>query len=108
MTFLNGGVAISKFFFFLGLGAASFALFLHPMDPIDFVTQAFVSPQETFHVIYGKVQSIAFWISAAFMLAGVLGMLLVAVQRRRARHFFAQMKAQHLPADAGEENWMFL
>jgi hypothetical protein len=108
MTFLNGGAAISKFFFFLGLGTASFAVFLHPMDPIEFVTMAFVSPRETFQIMYGKVQSIAFWISAAFMAAGVLGMLLAAIQRWRARHFFSQMRVQPLHADAGEENWMFL
>lgn len=108
MSFLNDGGAISKFFFLLGLGMASFALFLHPMDPIEFVTTAFVSPRETFQIMYGKVQSIAFWISAVFMAAGVLGMLLAAIQRWRARHFFSQIRVQHLHAGDGEENWMFL
>lgn len=108
MAFLNDSAAISKFFFLLGLIMASFALLLHPMDPMDFVTKAFVSPHETFHIIFGKVQSMAFWISVALMVAGVLGMLLVAIQRWRARHFFSQMKAQRLHAGDSEENWMFL
>jgi hypothetical protein len=108
MTFLSGSAAISKFFFFLGLSVAGFAVFLHPMNPTAFVTEAFVSPHESVHVIYGQVQGIAFWISMLFIAAGVFGMLLAAIRRWRARHFFSQREVRQVHAGDGEENWMFL
>lgn len=98
--------SISKFFLLSGLVLASASLFLHPTDPEEFLVTAFVSPRATFAVMYGVVQTVAFWISAGLMVAGVLGMLLVVIERWKAKQFFSRVDK---PLDAdGEENWMFL
>jgi hypothetical protein len=78
------------------------------MDPEEFLRKVFFTPQETFPLIYGYVQTMAFWISAGLMAAGIIGMLAILVQRWRARHFFSRLGAEQPDTGDGEEHWMFL
>lgn len=108
MAVFGAKVSMNKFLFLTGLSLASFALFLHPMDPVEFLRKAFFSPRDTFRVIYGYVQTLFFWISAGFMAAGIVSLFVIVIQRWRAKHFFSRISAQHIDAGDGEENWMFL
>ncbi len=86
---------------------ASFALFLHPMDPADFLAKALFSPQQTFSLVVGYIQSLAFWFSAACMAIGLAGMLAAILQYVQRRYFFTRLEDKQIESD-GEENWMFL
>ncbi|MDQ9170903.1 hypothetical protein Q8A64_10825 [Oxalobacteraceae bacterium R-40] len=99
---------MSKFLFLAGLSLASFALFLHSMDPVEFLRKAIFSPRDAFQTVYGYVQTVVFWISAGFMTAGIAGILVIVFQRWRTKHFFSRVSAQQTDACDGEENWMFL
>jgi hypothetical protein len=57
-----------------GLGVMNFALFLHPMYPMDFLALVFSDPLQTVNDSYGIQAVILFWIGAslvAFSLACV-------------------------------------
>lgn len=100
--------AAVSMFFLSGLILASFSLFLHPMGPMEFLGKVFSIPADTFPILAGYVQAAVFWISAGCTVAGIVGMLLVAVQRWRKRRFFLRADAPQSKAGDGEENWMFL
>jgi len=100
--------AVSKFVVVAGLILASFSLFLHPMDPMEFLTKLIGSPAGALDVIYAYVQTIVFLLSMVCTIAGICGMLLVAVQRWRRKRFFCRANDPQSQAGDGEENWMFL
>ncbi len=108
MVFADMRTSISAGFFLFGLALASFALFLHPMDPADFLAKAVFSPQETFSLVYGYIQSMAFWFSVACMAIGIAGMLVAVLQRRQRRQLVPQFDDRRMDGEDGEENWMFL
>ena len=49
-----------------------------------------------------------FWISMVCMVAGIAGMLLVAVQRWRKKRLFGRAIGPQSKIGDCEENWMFL
>lgn len=53
----------------------SFALFLHPMNPNDFLMLAFSTPLETIRESYGIRSAASFWISIALMSMGLIGLI---------------------------------
>lgn len=105
MDFSDKRTSVSAGFFLFGLSLASFALFLHPLDPIDFLVKAVFSPQETFPIVSGYLQSMAFWFSGACVAIGIAGMV-GAVVRRQRKTFPAQGQCE--ADDKGEEHWIFL
>lgn len=108
MAFHGEKASLGKFCFLVGLGLACLALFLHPMDPAAFLSEVFFTPENTFRMTHGYLQTIGFWISVGFMGVGIVGMLGTAVQRWRARHFLSRLRDAHSDSVDGEENWMFL
>ena len=100
--------AVSKLFVVAGLLLASFSLFLHPMDPMEFLKKLVGDPANTFDVLYHYVQTVVFFLSVACTMAGILGMLLVAVQRWRRKRLFCRAIDPQSQSGDGEENWMFL
>lgn len=108
MDFSDKRTSLSAGFFLFGLSMASFTLFLHPMDPVDFLVKAVFSPQETSSIVYGYMQSMAFWFSAACMAVGISGLGAIALRRWQRRQYFSKLGESRSDGGDGEENWMFL
>ena len=68
----------------IGSGFMSFALFLHPMDPIDFLAQVLTTPLETM-VGYGGSIATLFWIGVMFIFFGIVNGFL---RKIIAKHIF--------------------
>jgi NADH:ubiquinone oxidoreductase subunit 2 (subunit N) len=100
--------SFSKYLALAALVLTGFFLFLHPMDPMEFFRKLASDPVDTFHSISIYVQTVVFWISVACAIAGIVGMLLVAVQRWRRKRFFHRTSESQPEVGDGEENWMFL
>lgn len=56
-----------------GLGLLNLALFLHPMNPMDFLALAFSDPLQTVANQYGHAMAVLFWLSLMLTLSGLLG-----------------------------------
>ncbi|MGZ5818217.1 MAG: hypothetical protein ACXWJD_05665 [Burkholderiaceae bacterium] len=52
-----------------------FALFLHPMNPEDFLLLVITDPLQTFSDQYGSEMAFAFWIGLSLFLVGLFGWL---------------------------------
>ena len=59
----------------VGFCIMSFALFLHPMNPNDFLMLALLAPLETIRESYGIQPAASFWISIALISAGLVGLI---------------------------------
>ncbi len=59
----------------IGFSLMSFALFLNPMDPNDFLRLAYSDPLATIREAYGIRSAVSFWISVALMSTGLIGVL---------------------------------
>jgi hypothetical protein len=66
----------SSYCFRISLLLAAFALFLHPMNPSDFVYLAWQSPLETI-LGYGWQAAVLFWIAIAMFIIAIIGPLLM-------------------------------
>lgn len=64
-----------RYCFWTGLGLMSFALFLQPMDPINFLVLVFSDPLETVRESYGIQAAILFWVSAGLVFVGIAGIV---------------------------------
>ena len=84
----------------LGSGLMSFALFLHPMSPEDFLALAFWTPAETIQTAYGIQAAILFWISLSLIAAGSLALIFFLKKPHRNTK---NTSTYHM-----DENWYFL
>src|ERR1039457_2112587 len=74
MTLPHGQLHTFQYCFWTGLGLMNFALFLQPMDPIDFLVLVFSDPLRTVSESYGIQAVVLFWISAGLLACGFAGM----------------------------------
>ncbi len=58
----------------VGFCVMSFALFLDPMNPNDFLALALSAPLETIRESYGIQSAASFWISVVLISFGVIGL----------------------------------
>ncbi|HEX2531429.1 MAG TPA: hypothetical protein VHK70_08155 [Burkholderiaceae bacterium] len=65
-----------------GVGMMSFALFLHPASPGDFVARVLFAPHASLLSSYGIQAVILFWISLALLAAGLVAMFMHSLLRR--------------------------
>lgn len=74
----------------VGLQLMCFVLFLHPMNPEDFLALAIVDPLETVSQPYGATMAIGFWISLLLVVVGLTGWIDIGSRFKRSR----QVKAR--------------
>jgi hypothetical protein len=59
----------------VGFGLMNFALFLHPMNPEDFLALVLSAPSETMLDAYGIQAAVLFWISVTLISSGLIGLV---------------------------------
>src|SRR5450631_622106 len=64
----------SQYSFWAGLAVMNFAVFLHPMDPMDFLALVFSDPLQTVGDSYGIQAAILFWIGASLFTFSLVGL----------------------------------
>jgi hypothetical protein len=69
----------------VGLQLMCFALFLHPMNPEDFLALTIADPLETVSQPYGMAMAIGFWISLLLILIGFIGWIDMGRKFKRSR-----------------------
>jgi hypothetical protein len=88
----------------------SFALFLHPMSPRDFLALALSAPFDSMRDSYGIQAAALFWISMIVVCVGMAGS--VCCNKYFQRLVRPRSKAPERSANAYckdiEENWIFL
>jgi hypothetical protein len=69
----------------VGLQLMCFALFLHPMNPEDFLALTIADPLETVSQPYGLTMAIGFWISLLLIVVGFIGWIDIGSKFKRLR-----------------------
>jgi hypothetical protein len=88
-----------------GLCLMCFALLLHPMSPEDFLLLSLTAPQATWRHAYGIQAAILFWISAALVAVGAVGVLHRAVLAARCMIAALKHSDAAAPARAMRAGW---
>lgn len=86
----------------------SFALFLQPMSPDDFLVLVLSDPLETVRAAYGIQAAVLFWISIALTSIGLLGLTCIAARFKKPATSAKRQHKNTASTEYAEENWSFL
>jgi hypothetical protein len=91
----------------IGLSLMSFALFLHPMNPRDFLALVVSAPFDTIRDTYGIQAAVLFWLSVALTMSGLVRVIWL-IQKWVTSIIRARQNTMKSRFENLEENWYFL